>query len=71
MAGEERETIEPLIEELLGVLDRESPGVRSRLSVQQAVSRLMFESYRRGLRKARRSHPSGIGHDRVVLPPDE
>jgi hypothetical protein len=70
MANDERANVEPLIQQLLEVIDEHSPGLRNHLPVQQAVSRLMFESYRRGLRRARRGRTTGLDFDRVDLPED-
>ena len=62
MRSDERDDIQPVIDELLELVAQLAPEARPHLALQQGVSRLVFEAYRRGLRRGRSWH-TRIGRD--------
>lgn len=66
MKGDDRHDIQPVIDELLELIEQHSPGSTPQLGLQQGVSRLVFEAYRRGLRRGRRPRSSSTTNAPLV-----
>ena len=71
MRSDERDDIQPVIDELLELVAQLAPEARPHLALQQGVSRLVFEAYRRGLRRGRRPRSSSLNLNAVTIPADK